>query len=165
LASRNQDKLRLGALLRTRLCRAYVPKPIDAKVLFSTMGHLLTSSSDDSGENPVVDRDAVLEKLGGDDELLLEIIDLYLEDTPQVFVTLRAAVEESDAEGVRKAAHRIKGSVGSLAAMRAFEAARDLEKVGREGDLDGLAAAFSLLEAELEQLAGALAELRAELSG
>ncbi len=113
----------------------------------------------------VIDRNAALQKLAGDEELLVEIIDLYLEDAPAVFARLQAAVQAGDAEGVWKAAHRIKGSVGSLSATRAFEAARELESLGRQSDLAAVPVAFATLEAEMNRLAGALAELRSEYGG
>ncbi len=114
---------------------------------------------------PAVDRAGALQKLGGNEELLVEIIDLYLDDFPKVMERLSTALAEGDAEGVWKAAHRLKGSVGSLSAQPAFEAARDLETVGREGDLEEAAIVFERLEHELERLAGALTALRAKVSG
>jgi CheY-like chemotaxis protein len=186
---------------------AYVPKPLDAALLFETMMGLLqegavtdrapgdpTSAPLESvqpaassaeapaegaasparveppaglaatAEMPSIDHAAALEKLGGDEELLVEIIDLYLDDSPQVVEKIRAAVADGDAEGAWKAAHRLKGSVGSLSAHPAFEAARDLEVVGREGDLADAAAALERLERELQRLAEDLATLRAELT-
>ncbi len=170
---------------------AYVPKPLDAAVLFEAMEGVLGGAAiiaETSGaatlearqppapplepllppagaEMPAIDRTSALQKLGGDEELLLEIIGLYLDDCPKVMERLSAALAEGDAEGVWKAAHRLKGSVGSLAAQPALEAARDLETVGRAGDLEEAAAAFERLEHELERLAAALTALRAEVSG
>ena len=116
-------------------------------------------------EGPVINRDVALQKLGGDEELLVEIIDLYLDDSPRVLDTLRAAVEGQDAEGIWKSAHRLKGSVGSLSGERAFAAARNLEQLGREGKLDGTSEALAHLEREAEALAEALSNLRAEVVG
>ncbi len=78
-------------------------------------------------EGAVINRDVALEKLGGDADLLVEIIDLYLEDSPKVLDKLRAEVAAGDAEGIWKSAHRLKGSVG----RSAFRAAR------RSGRLTG----------------------------
>jgi len=159
---------------------AYVPKPLDAAVLFATMIGLLSRAPDgaapdpppvqlqlvtaaDDSAAPPIDKAAALEKLAGDEELLVEIIDLYLEDSPRVLEGLRAAAAAGDAEGVWKAAHRLKGSVGSLSAIPAFEAARDLEAGGRAGDIDS--ELLARMETELERLAQALDALRAEVAG
>jgi len=151
---------------------AYVPKPLDARVLFETIGRLLGDGGSEpesqtpeeapseetlSEETPVIDRAAVLEKLGGDEELLAEIIELYLDDAPKVLDSIRAAFATEDVEGVWKAAHRLKGSVGSLSADPAFQAAKHLEEVGRKGDLAAAVQAFEALEREAERLAEELA--------
>ena len=60
-------------------------------------------------------------------------------------------------EGIWKGAHRLKGSVGSLSAGRAFVAAEQLETSGRAGDMDAARAALSVLEEEVDRLAEALA--------
>jgi len=150
---------------------AYVPKPLDARLLFDTMEKLLpvaapASGSDVStappapppGDDVPIDRAAALERIGGDEELLVEIIDLYLEDSPRVREALRAAAVAGDSEGVWKAAHRLKGSVGSLSAQPSFEAARALEMSGREGTVDE--ELLAQLEAELDRLERALGALR-----
>jgi HPt (histidine-containing phosphotransfer) domain-containing protein len=178
---------------------AYVPKPLDARLLFDTMEDLLSraapaaepsapvpSSVDparvaaeaapnrEDGEAEMrgappgqdeapIDRAAALVNVGGDEELLVEIIDLYLEDSPRVRETLRAAAATGDSEGVWKAAHRLKGSVGSLSAQPAFDAARALETAGREGAVDEVL--LAQLEAELDRLEGALNALRGEVAG
>ena len=46
----------------------------------------------------------------------------------------------------------MKGSVGSLSAEPAFEAARHLEQVGRGGGLAAAPAALAALENEIERL-------------
>jgi HPt (histidine-containing phosphotransfer) domain-containing protein len=69
---------------------------------------------------------------------------------------IRAAVQQRDAQGIRAAAHRLKGSAGYLRAAFVVDAAARLELIGHEGRLAEAAAA-------LEQLDDAVAQLVPEL--
>jgi len=103
-----------------------------------------------------LDESLALSRVGGDVELLKEVIELFLSDYPSTVEKIKAAVAGSDATALEHQAHSLKGSVSTFGADRAFEAAFALEKQGRSGDLRG--APEGLLE--LEQ---ALQALRPEL--
>jgi HPt (histidine-containing phosphotransfer) domain-containing protein len=64
-----------------------------------------------------------------------------------------------DPAEIERAAHTIKGSVGNFAAKAAFDAAMELERIGRDGTLDQAEAARVRLEDELDRLKPALAAL------
>ena len=145
----------------------YLAKPLDAKALFKTLERLAGEAPPASSAPPVetrnvaaIDPDALLSNLGGDEELLVEIIDLFVDDCPKVMDAIRGAVADGDAEAVCQAAHRLKGSVGSLSAAPAFEAARHLEDVGRGGEMAAAPAALAALENEIERLRVELETLR-----
>ena len=103
-----------------------------------------------------LDESLALSRVGGDLDLLKEVVELFLDDYPSTFEKIRAAVISRNATALEHHAHSLKGSVSTFGANRAFEAAFTLEKQGRSGDLtdapDGLL--------QLEQ---ALAALRPEL--
>ena len=61
---------------------------------------------------------------------------------------------------MRKAAHRLKGSVGVFAARRAWETAQRLETCARGGNLEEAEELFALLEEELKQLKPELEDFR-----
>lgn len=103
-----------------------------------------------------LDESVALSRVGGDFELLREVIGLFLEDYPQALERIRAAVATKDQTGVEHHAHSLKGSVSTFGAKEAFDAAFELEKQGRSGDLTGV-------EQNLSQLEQALASLRPEL--
>ena len=95
------------------------------------------------------DRQEALERVGGDEELLKEIAELFVEDAPELIEKLRGAVAAGDAAGVETAAHSLKGSVANFGAEEAVAAALRLEQMGREGQLDGAPDAMENLEAEI----------------
>jgi CheY-like chemotaxis protein/HPt (histidine-containing phosphotransfer) domain-containing protein len=110
----------------------------------------------------VLDKTAVLKRVGGDLELLQELLDLFLHDCPQQLAAIREAIAGPDSEALERAAHRIKGAVGTFGARAAVEAALRLETMGREGDLTQAEAAYAALEAGIQRLKPALAALVAE---
>lgn len=109
--------------------------------------------------NPLVNREAALDRVGGDKELLAEIAQLFLEDYPRIMADIRTALHSNDAAGVEHAAHSLKGSVANFGAEPAWQAAFELERIGRSRDLSEAADAFArlseifaVLKPELEAL-------------
>ena len=103
-----------------------------------------------------LDESVALSRVGGDVELLREVIGLFLDDYPQSIESIRDAVRRGDQTSVERHAHSLKGSVSTFGAQEVFEAALALEKQGRTGDLSNAAAG-------LERLERALSHLRPEL--
>jgi HPt (histidine-containing phosphotransfer) domain-containing protein len=98
-----------------------------------------------------------LGRVGGDEELLKEIAEIFLEQCPEELAEIRRAIEAQNPEAVQEAAHSLKGAVGNFGAKTAFDAAYRLELMGRKGNLSGSGEALT----ELEK---ALADLNPELS-
>jgi two-component system sensor histidine kinase/response regulator len=106
-----------------------------------------------------LDEAVALSRVGGDVELLREVVGLFLDDYPQSLELIREAVARGDQSSLERHAHSLKGSVSTFGAQEAFEAALALEKQGRSGDLaraqDGLRRlehAMLVLRPELEAL-------------
>jgi HPt (histidine-containing phosphotransfer) domain-containing protein len=93
-----------------------------------------------------------MDRLGGDTELLREVIKLFLEDCPLRVRAIKAAVDQRDGNLLRTAAHSLKGAAANLAAPALFDAARTLEQLGTEGQLDPAAAAWQVLSTEATAL-------------
>ena len=92
------------------------------------------------------DLNAALERVGGDQELLKEIAQLFLDDAPGGLALIREAVEKNDALALQRAAHSLKGSVANFGAEETVEAAYQLEQMGANGKLDGAKDVFVVLE-------------------
>lgn len=115
--------------------------------------------SDSSAQPQPFDLTEALARVDGDHELLTEMAELFLEESPRFVKDIRTAVERGDTQTLTYAAHTLKGSVGNFAATEAAEAARQLEQMGRKGDLAGADRELARLEAALARLAPALTEL------
>jgi len=145
---------------------AYVTKPVQAEELFAAIEELLPGAHGYEPAAPekgrsleVMNRASLLANVGHDADLQADIVKLFLEDSPKTLEEIRDALARRDALAVSRAAHRLKGELGILAARGASEAALRLETTGREGDLTAAAEAFSTLEREIERLEPQLAAL------
>jgi HPt (histidine-containing phosphotransfer) domain-containing protein len=94
------------------------------------------------------------------EEFLVELIEVYLEDTPKRLVELRRALETGDTPALTREAHTIKSSSANLGAMKISEIAKELENAGRVGATKQLAESVVRTEAEFELVRAALEALR-----
>ena len=117
-----------------------------------------TNVKDQAVEEQVhqLDQAVALSRVGGDEDLLREVVELFLSDYPNTMEKIRLAVSARDASALEQYAHSLKGSVSTFGAKYAFDAALELERKGRNGDLAGI-------EDGLGQLEHALDALRPEL--
>jgi HPt (histidine-containing phosphotransfer) domain-containing protein len=99
-----------------------------------------------------LDRELALSRVGGDAELLKEIAALFMEDYPNVLAEIQAAAARGDPPGVERAAHGLKGSVANFGAQAAVDAALQIERIGRGGDLSRVSEAINTLARALDAL-------------
>ncbi len=79
------------------------------------------------------DESAALKRLDDDQDLLAEMIDLFLEEAPLSVVDLGAALSRSDFLALADAAHAIKGMAGHFCAEQIISLAVNLEHAARNG--------------------------------
>lgn len=113
---------------------------------------------------PTIDPEAInnlRELSSGDDEFLLEIISIFLEDTPQRIAELDTFLASQDTESFSRAAHSIKGSSANLGALSLRAAAEKLEHHSRSEGLSNvkemitaIQVAFAEAKTELDKIAG-----------
>jgi signal transduction histidine kinase/CheY-like chemotaxis protein/HPt (histidine-containing phosphotransfer) domain-containing protein len=142
----------------------YVAKPVRAHELFSALGRAVNRGGsprpDGGDEAPApgpIDWVRARQHAGGDERLLRELVRLFVKESPRWLAGLRQAVSDGDPAALRAAAHSLKGSLGTLGARAAFEAAARVEALGRAGRLAGAAEACDMLEAEIGRLLAAFA--------
>ena len=71
----------------------------------------------------IIDKDLALELCDYNEEVFKEITEIFLENLPKSVKILNDAFKSGDANLLNRAAHKIKGSVGNLAAIEAYEKA------------------------------------------
>jgi HPt (histidine-containing phosphotransfer) domain-containing protein len=104
-----------------------------------------------------------LEQLGGDETLLQEVMELFLEEAPKHLTALRLAVDQGTAETIETTAHSLKGELGYLGLPEISRKARDLEEMGRSNNLRGAASLQSQFEADISGLFSSIRAAKAML--
>jgi two-component system sensor histidine kinase/response regulator len=104
------------------------------------------------------DLDAALQSVDGDRELLVEMAELFLQDSGQLLAEIGQAIQTGDAAALHRSAHTLKGSVSNFVAREARETALQLEMMGRSGDLTGAPARFNALITEMQRVETDLSE-------
>jgi protein-histidine pros-kinase len=148
---------------------SYLSKPIQPDLLLKTLDELVGSpttqhkvsalglvereSPDVVPETPVYyDRDSALRRIGGDESLLWDLMDLFVEDCPNQLNRIRDAQERGDQTALHSYAHTLKGTIGHFSAARALKAAGHLEELASGGDPAAIHECIAKLEDELNLL-------------
>jgi HPt (histidine-containing phosphotransfer) domain-containing protein len=87
-------------------------------------------------------------------------VDIFLAELPAQIEQIREAIAGNDAAALRRAAHTLKGAVGTFSAQPVFEAAQEMEMAGNDGDLSTAESNFAILEQEIFRLRSALLSWR-----
>ena len=107
----------------------------------------VTCVSAASGAGPV-DLGRLENLTGGDEAQVLELLELYLKETPGTLARIRAALAAGDARELERCAHNAVGASASCGIVGMVPLMRTLERCGHAARFDG--AAEALAEAELE---------------
>ena len=111
-------------------------------------------------DRKLCDMTVALARMGGNEALLRQVIELVRADMPGFLNRLKAGVATGNATEVERAAHSIQGTVVTFGAEAALVAADRVERMGRAGDLSQAPQAVEDLIREIDRLD---AELIAEL--
>jgi HPt (histidine-containing phosphotransfer) domain-containing protein len=111
----------------------------------------------------LIDRMAILRLVDNDVLLLLELIAIFMDDSPRLLADIHAALCHGDAKKLQISAHTLKGSASTFSSSATYAAANVLEEMGRHGGIIGGAAAASHLETTLLGLQNALRAFSREL--
>ena len=106
------------------------------------------------------DLTAALAYVGGDRELLDELLGIFTADAPVHVEKIRRAVAAADAAQLSREAHTIKGPLKVLGATAAAQLAQELESRGREGQLTAAHEMAAALEREVDRILQSLVALK-----
>lgn len=107
---------------------------------------------------PLFDAAGALERLDGDIELFRVLIDVFQEDSVQLFDQLLAGHASGDIAQVARAAHTLKGLAANFNAAPAIQVAAVIEEAAHAGDAERAALHSAELGRQLAQLRAALAQ-------
>ena len=142
---------------------AFFPKPVRMETLFRAVESRDRSKAKEIPahpseavppfDTPAEDAATHLRRtMGGNEKLMRSLAKSFLADAPGKFSALRSAITKKNADALGKTAHALKGALGIFGAPQAVALARSLEKLGRDGSVNGAEALFASLEAEFASL-------------
>jgi len=110
-----------------------------------------------SAEQRVINWADLMERLG-DEEVINEVIPIFLEDNGERMAKLAEAVQAGMAEDVKLYAHSIKGAAANVGAEGLSALAYRLECAGRQKDMATAVTLLRDVEAEFEKVVKFLSE-------
>lgn len=146
---------------------AYLAKPIESKRLYGLLARYTKKNSvaetsvdcpgvgDDRSHVSGWDVHTALQRVNGDEELLREIAEIFLQQTPKLLADLRKAATLKEFNQIESAAHTLKGEISYFDTALADQA-KQIERMGRERRLDTLSADISRFESALAPLMKAI---------
>jgi len=134
----------------------YVSKPVRERTLWAAVRAVLGDgmASPDEAETPdvqdasdqVVDWEVARKVCGGDEALLHDIVEAFLEEGPVRMAEIRQAIDAENYELLNRAAHTIKGSMRYFGAQAVFDRALALEELGAQKILEGVEEKYAELQ-------------------
>ncbi len=99
----------------------------------------------------VFDRQDMVEKLSGDEEMVDTLVGYFVEDVPNQIDAIKQALDAGDLKQVRFAAHTIKGAAGNICAPGMQKHAAEIEKASKANDMETSKSGFEFLCEEFEK--------------
>ncbi|HEX9002624.1 MAG TPA: response regulator [Blastocatellia bacterium] len=139
----------------------YISKPIQSEELFRLIAELVPISEQPKQEPGAVvfDQAAALAQVEGDQELLAELVELFIADCPRLLAEIRQAIAQGQALALAHAAHSLKGAASNFRASGVVVLTQQLEDLARAEKLAEAATVSVSLEAEVGRLNAALVAL------
>lgn len=105
-----------------------------------------------STHNVVMNRQAALERMGGDEDILKLLGQAFLEDAPRIIGKLNESLTTRDGQKVHFYAHKIKGLASNFDANSTCKLAAEMEILGRNEAYEQAELTFKHLSFQIELL-------------
>ena len=99
-----------------------------------------------------INMEHALESLQGNAQLLTTVVQLVIAQSGVDMAVIRSDVAAKNASALAASSHRLKGSLGAIAAVPAYQACSALNKLARSGCDAAYAMGLNHLEEEIDRL-------------
>jgi CheY-like chemotaxis protein len=104
-----------------------------------------------------------LREMVNNDQVLVGVVDRYLEESPNLLQAIAEAVAQGDAEVLQRSAHTLKSTSAMLGATSLSQLCQELETNGHNGSLASSEAMVSQVKTEYERVQTTLLQRRQHL--
>ena len=112
----------------------------------------------------IIDFEALMANLPGEEKILAELIDLFIDTAPAMLADIRSEFNAGNAVAMGKAAHTLKGSAANFGARQVVDLSRELENMGGENRMAGADRRIEQLSERLAEVTRALTAAKGDLS-
>ncbi len=134
----------------------YIAKPIRIHRLMEVLGQSVDDSqimnSLSINASRLVNWEDAFETVGGDRDLLCELLNVFIAERDTMVEEIRAALQSQNSTELRRTAHAIKGALNHLGAASVARLAAELETAGATGTWEGTEETLTKLEETTKQL-------------
>jgi signal transduction histidine kinase/CheY-like chemotaxis protein/HPt (histidine-containing phosphotransfer) domain-containing protein len=143
-----------------------VTKPFKKQELFKEIERLVpikveideTETIQHQDKGDIVHRAEALERLNGDEEILKEICEVFIDEAPKQMGMLKQAIENIDIDMTERQAHSIKSASANIGADSLSEKAMEIELSAKDNKLENVQNLYTGLENEFEKVLQELKE-------
>jgi two-component system sensor histidine kinase/response regulator len=149
----------------------YLSKPVrrsELKEAFDRYREIQVSGVADSSAEPqpapaaseevLVDIDRLRDVTDDEPDRMQQLVDLYLTQTAPMLEELKGAIQSNSSGDVARLAHKLFGSSAACGVEAFTEPLRELERLGREGDLSGAQVLFDDIQHKFPHVQDAFAK-------
>jgi signal transduction histidine kinase/CheY-like chemotaxis protein/HPt (histidine-containing phosphotransfer) domain-containing protein len=111
-------------------------KPIDGNVLRQAMDRVMAgddrefrSTTATSSAAAAINFEALLARVDGDVQLAMELVELFVDGCPEYLAGVKLAIDNGDADALKRAVHRFQGAARNVSAAALVEAIGRLRSV------------------------------------
>lgn len=123
--------------------------PLELRAESQSESQAESTATEDGCES---DWTVALNVCGGDETLLKEILEAFLQEAPALLEEIEVALAGEDAAVARRAAHTLKGAVGVLGFLDVSDLALEVEKRAADGKVHECNSLIPKLRAELNRI-------------
>ncbi len=107
-----------------------------------------------------VDLQSLLDRVGGDRVFVKDLVGGFITRCPSMLAEIRDALQRGDLEHLPAAAHHLSGSAAEYGAHEVLAITRELERLGRSGDMGGAQKLLPALEGAVAHMLTVLETFR-----
>ena len=145
----------------------YISKPVKPEALKNALQQWLFKQTSTTYEdqtvtmttpNEVFDKAELLDRVSGDEEVLQDILNVFLEDVDKQLDELRSALKTKNYSHLQKQPHTLKGAAGNVGAKQLQHSTLELEKAAPNGNMSDAFHLIQRIEVEFESFKNLLIE-------
>ena len=116
-------------------------------------------------DDSILDLAEFKDRVQDDTELLLELLDIFVDDFRVKRALMDEAVANKNSEELRSLVHSLKGASGNISAKSMRATLAKIEEVSKNNETEGLEGIFKTLDHQFADLLVCIDQVKSEIGG